>query len=267
MTRPTCSYATRATPRGCVTTCTSRNARSSRLLVYTEVPPAASYIRSTAWAAQIVAWVAASRKNRVLLERNSSPCVHLGPGRRHSFEQEGPTRAQDGFPLGRAASDSAELLQACPRLKILVTSRALLRVSGEQQFAVRLVPLPEARQERLFSTVGACPSVALFVDRASAVVPDFCLTEDNVGDIVDFCARLDGLPLAIELAAARLKVFRPRGLLDRLDRRLALLTGGARDQPQRHQTLRATILWSTELLSQPERQVFRALGVLPAASR
>ena len=124
----------------------------------------------------------------------------------------------------------AEILEACPALKILVTSRACLRIYGEQEFPV--TPLAQNS------------AVELFVQRAAAVWPGYALTEENGAAIREICSRLDGLPLAIELAAARTKVLSPREILDRLQSRLHLLTGGALDLPERQQTLRKTIDWS-----------------------
>jgi predicted ATPase/DNA-binding winged helix-turn-helix (wHTH) protein len=146
-----------------------------------------------------------------------------------------------------AATFVAETLEACPSLKILVTSRACLRVYGEQEFPV--APLEQDS------------AVELFAQRAAAVWPDFALTPENAPSIRDVCSRLDGLPLAIELAAARTKVLPPSAILDRLQSRLQLLTGGALDLPTRQQTLRNTIDWSHGLLNDAERTLFRRLSV------
>jgi predicted ATPase/DNA-binding winged helix-turn-helix (wHTH) protein len=146
-----------------------------------------------------------------------------------------------------AAKVVAETLEACPALKILVTSRACLRIYGEQEFPV--TPLAQN------------PAVELFVQRAAAVWPGFAITAENVAAIREICSRLDGLPLAIELAAARTKVLSPSAMLDRLQSRLQLLTGGALDLPERQQTLRKTIDWSHGLLNEAERKLFRRLSV------
>jgi predicted ATPase len=146
-----------------------------------------------------------------------------------------------------AATLVAETLEACPSLKILVTSRSFLRVYGEQEFPV--APLePDS-------------AVELFVQRAAAVWPGFAMTPENAPAIRDVCSRLDGLPLAIELAAARTKVLPPSAILDRLQSRLQLLTSGALDLPERQQTLRNTIDWSHGLLNDAERKLFRRLSV------
>jgi predicted ATPase/DNA-binding winged helix-turn-helix (wHTH) protein len=145
-----------------------------------------------------------------------------------------------------AASGVAETLEVCPTLKILVTSRASLRVYGEQEFPV--APLTEDS------------ATELFVQRAAAVRPGFMMTPEEAPVIREICSRLDGLPLAIELAAARAKLLPPSAILDRLQSRLQLLTAGAVDLPERQQTLRKTIDWSYGLLNEPERVLFRRLG-------
>jgi len=146
-----------------------------------------------------------------------------------------------------AATLVADLLAACPSLKVLVTSRACLRIYGEQEFPV--APLEQNSALRLFA------------QRATAVRPNFAVTEDNTLAIRQICSRLDGLPLAIELAAARTKVLSPRAILDRLQSRLGLLTGGALDLPKRQQTLRNAIDWSHELLTEAEQTLFRRFAV------
>jgi predicted ATPase len=146
-----------------------------------------------------------------------------------------------------AATVVAETLEACSSLKILVTSRSCLRIYGEQEFPV----MPLAQNS----------AVELFVQRAAAVWPDFAMTSENASAIEEICSRVDGLPLAIELAAARTKVLPPRAILDRLQSRLQLLTGGALDLPERQQTLRKTIDWSYGLLNEAERKLLRRLSV------
>jgi predicted ATPase len=160
-----------------------------------------------------------------------------------------------------AAPLIGELLNASPRLKILLTSRAPLRISGEHEFAVPPLSVPATSQALSVEALAQYPAVELFISRAAAVRADFELTSDNANAIVEICARLDGLPLAIELAAARIKVLPPRGLLSRLESRLSLLSGGARDRPSRQQTMRGAIAWSYDLLNDEEKKLFRQLSV------
>ena len=155
----------------------------------------------------------------------------------------------------------AELLTSGPSLKLLVTSRAALHVYGEQEFPVPPLALPDSKSPPSVEALSQYPAVALFVQRAVAVKPDFELTQDNAPAVTEICARLDGLPLAIELAAARIKLLSPSAMRTRLESRLQLLTGGARDLPARHQTLRSTIDWSYDLLNAAERKLFRRLSV------
>jgi predicted ATPase/predicted Ser/Thr protein kinase len=163
--------------------------------------------------------------------------------------------------LVQAALIVAELLAASPNLKVLVTSRAALHLYGEHEFPVPPLALPDARSKSSVEVLSECPAVALFVQRAVAVKPDFELNRGNAPAVTEICARLDGLPLAIELAAARVKVLSPSLMLTRLASRLQLLTGGARDLPQRQQTLRAAIDWSYDLLTAAEQKLFRRLSV------
>jgi predicted ATPase/serine/threonine protein kinase len=163
--------------------------------------------------------------------------------------------------LVRAAPIVAELLAAGPNLKILVTSRAALHVYGEHEFPVPPLGLPDLRSTPSVEVLSQCPAVSLFVQRAVAAKPDFELNQGNAAAVTEICARLDGLPLAIELAAARIKVLSPSSMRTRLASRLQLLTGGARDLPQRQQTLRAAMDWSYDLLSAPEQKLFRRLSV------
>ena len=162
-------------------------------------------------------------------------------------------------------SDAATLIQhlldACPALTVLVTSRQALHIYGEQEFPVPPLPLPAPGALFSPSTLMDCASVALFVQRAAAGRPDFTLTPKNAAAVVEICCRLDGLPLAIELAAARVKILPPAELLSRIERPLELLTGGARDLPERQQTLRQAIKWSYDLLSPAEQKLFRRLSV------
>jgi predicted ATPase len=146
-------------------------------------------------------------------------------------------------------------------LKILVTSRAALHVYGEHEFPVPPMAVPDSRSMPAVEVLGEYAAVALFVERAVAAKPDFELSQENATAVTEICTRLDGLPLAIELAAARVKVLSPSSMRTRLASRLQLLTGGARDLPLRQQTLRAAIDWSHDLLSASEQQLFRRLSV------
>jgi predicted ATPase len=160
-----------------------------------------------------------------------------------------------------AAADVAELLEATARLKLLVTSRERLHLRSEQEVAVQPLVLPDPANLPSIDQVSQYAAIALFVARAQASRPDFQLTSANAPTIAAICVRLDGLPLAIELAAVRLKLFEPEALLARLSSQLALLTGGARDLPLRQQTIRSTIAWSYDLLTGAEQALFRRLGV------
>ncbi len=160
--------------------------------------------------------------------------------------------------LMEAASGIARLFERCATVKILATSRLPLHLYGEQEFPVPPLPLPaEDGSGRAMDFA----SIELFVQRAAAVRPGFALTAENTAAVAEICRRLDGLPLAIELAAARTKVLPPRALLARIENRLELLTGGSRDLPERHQALRRTIGWSYELLTPAERKLFTRLAV------
>jgi len=162
-----------------------------------------------------------------------------------------------------AASLVVKLLEASGVLKVLVTSRAALRVYGEHEFPVPPLALPELPEMESPEKLLQNPAVGLFVQRAAAVKPDFALTADNADAVAEICSRVDGLPLAIELAAARVKMLPPHALLARLESRLQLLTAGARDLPERQQTLRKTIDWSYDLLTESEQKLLRRLGVFP----
>src|SRR5262249_10082415 len=143
---------------------------------------------------------------------------------------------------------------------VLATSRTPLRIRGERVYQLAPLPVPDAAPA---AVVVEAPAVALFVQRARAVSSGFALTDDNAAAIAAIASRLDGLPLALELAAARVAVLPPRAMLERLSRRLPLLTGGPRDAPAHQRTLRDTIAWSYELLTDEERLQFRALSVFP----
>jgi predicted ATPase/DNA-binding CsgD family transcriptional regulator/Tfp pilus assembly protein PilF len=157
----------------------------------------------------------------------------------------------------------SDLLFAVPSLNVLATSRIPLRISGEHEFAVRPLAVP-GRSHPTMDSVAAAEAARLFVQRARALRPSFELTNENAGDVAEICYRLDGLPLAIELAAARIKVLSPKALLARLGDQLHLLTAGRADAPARQQTLRAAIAWSYDLLTPEEQALFRRLGVFVA---
>src|SRR5437762_11021339 len=154
-----------------------------------------------------------------------------------------------------------DLLTACPLLKILVTSREALHVQAEQEFPVPPLELPDPKRLPDLAVLSHNAAVALFLQRAQATKPDFQLTNANARAIAEICVRLDGLPLAIELAASRMKLLPPQALLARLDQRLLVLTGASRDVPARQQTLRNTIAWSYNLLDAVEQRLFRRLSV------
>jgi predicted ATPase/Tfp pilus assembly protein PilF len=163
------------------------------------------------------------------------------------------------------ARQVGELLSSCASLKILVTSREVLHVAGEHVFAVSAMAVPDLQQPLSSERVSRCDAVQLFVERARAAKPTFSLTQQNAATIAEICAQLDGLPLAIELAAARVQLLPPDALLDRLsltyDQRQTLLTGTGSDRPERHQTLRGAIDWSYGLLKPSEQRMFRRLAV------
>jgi len=160
-----------------------------------------------------------------------------------------------------AASLATQALDAAPRLTLLVTSREPLRVRDERVVPVLPLALPAAPPLPDLETLAQVPAVALFVERVREVKPEFALTADNAQAIAEICRRLDGLPLALELAAARSNLLPPEALLARLEHRLPLLTHGARDVPQRQQTLRNTIAWSYDLLEESDKALFRRLAV------
>jgi predicted ATPase/DNA-binding CsgD family transcriptional regulator len=168
----------------------------------------------------------------------------------------------DNFEQVTAAGDVvASLLTTCPSLKMLVTSRTRLRVSGEQNFPVPALTAPDASLSPSVERAGTTEAVRLFVERARRVKPGFALNDANVGAVAAICNRLEGLPLAIELAAARSGHIPPAIVLAWLEKRLPLLTRGARDLPARHQTMRNAIAWSYDLLNADQRALFRLLAV------
>jgi predicted ATPase/DNA-binding XRE family transcriptional regulator len=163
--------------------------------------------------------------------------------------------------LLKAGPPIAQLLTACPRLKVLVTSRVVLRLQGEHDYEVPPLKLPSAGDRPSPEELGRYEGIRLFMQRAQAANSRFTITTENAPAVVELCRQLDGLPLAIELAAARAKLLSPEAVLARLGNRLGLLTGGARDLPDRQRTLRATLDWSYALLSDTERLLFARLAV------
>lgn len=161
----------------------------------------------------------------------------------------------------QAAPKIGELLEACTDLKILVTSRSALRVRGERELFVKPLPVPDPNWSSDWRQLAEYPSVGLFVQRAQSVRPEFRLSDENGGAVAEISRRLEGLPLAIELAAARMKLLTPQDLLRRLSHRFEVLRGGTRDLPERQQTMRGAIDWSFNLLPEPARALFRRLAV------
>jgi predicted ATPase/class 3 adenylate cyclase len=160
-----------------------------------------------------------------------------------------------------AALSLADLLAFCPHLKVLVTSRERVHLQAEREFHVPALALPDPKRLPDLVVLSQYTAVALFLERAQAVTPQFQLTKTSAPAVADICVRLDGLPLAIELAAARIRLFSPQALLTRLGQRLPLLVSSAHDVPARQQTLRKTIQWSYDLLTTAEQRLFRRLAV------
>jgi predicted ATPase/DNA-binding CsgD family transcriptional regulator len=163
-----------------------------------------------------------------------------------------------------AAALLSQLLTACPRIQILVTSRARLRLRWEHVISVPPLEVPDLLRLPDPEALARVPSVMLFVERACAIDPGFALTEANAGAVAELCVRLDGLPLALELAAARIDVLTPQGILARLDRPLELLAADTGDVAERHHTMRLTVGWSYDLLSPAEQKLFRRMAVFAA---
>ena len=169
--------------------------------------------------------------------------------------------------IAAAAPQISELLAATTRLKILVTSRSVLHVTAENEFAVPPLATPGTNAKRSFEELSGMEAVRLFVERARAAKPHFRLTAENATVIGAICERLDGLPLAIELAAARIRILSPAAILGRLENSLGLLTGGALDLPKRQQTMRGAVDWSYDLLDESEKSLFRRLAVFAGGLR
>jgi predicted ATPase len=161
-----------------------------------------------------------------------------------------------------AASSVGELLERCPGLKLLVTSRVPLHLHGEHEYTLKPLALPDPQHLPPLEQLSQYAAVALFVERAQAAQEEFHISSTNAPAVAAICARLDGLPLAIELAAARVKLLPPPALLARLETQLAILTSGARDVDERQRTMRSTLAWSYDLLAPAEQRLFRRLAVL-----
>ncbi|HEX9609907.1 MAG TPA: adenylate/guanylate cyclase domain-containing protein, partial [Candidatus Limnocylindria bacterium] len=160
-----------------------------------------------------------------------------------------------------AAADVAELLQRATGLAVLATSRSALRAYGEQEYPVPPLPMPDPREVPADRSIVQYAAAALFMERARRVKPDFEITDENAPAVAEICWRLDGLPLAIELAAARIRILSPQAMVERLNRRLDLGSGGSRDLPERQRTLRGAISWSYDILDEDERRFFTAFSV------
>ena len=169
--------------------------------------------------------------------------------------------------LTESAPFVTELLRGSQRLKVLVTSRAVLHVSGEHEFPVQALSFPDVEKVPPLAELPSYGALRLFVERAVAAKPDFRLTDENARAVVDICGRIDGLPLAIELASSRIKLLTPQALLARLKHRLELLAGGARDMPARQQTMRGAIAWSYDLLSGEQQALFRQVAAFGGGCR
>jgi predicted ATPase/class 3 adenylate cyclase len=189
--------------------------------------------------------------------RDQTPLEHL----KRALQEKKVLLLLDNFEqVVSAATSVADLLAACPRLKVLVTSREGLHVRAEREYPVPALLLPDMKHLPDLLALSQYEAVALFIERAQAVNPEFQVTNTNAPAVAEICVRLDGLPLAIELAAARIRLFSPQALLTRLGQRLPLLVSSARDVPARQQTLRKTIQWSYALLAEAERRLFRRLA-------
>ncbi len=190
-------------------------------------------------------------------ERGSTLLQSLGE---HLYEKKILIVLDNFEQIASAAPQIGELLSGSINLKILVTSRIRLQLRFEREFILQPLEVP-TKENLSLNKLSEYPSIELFVERAQAVKPAFALTQDNAESIVQICRKLDGLPLAIELAAVRVKLLAPQAILMRLSNSLKLLTGGARDLPERQQTMRATIAWSYDLLEPEEKKLLNRLAV------
>jgi len=196
------------------------------------------------------------------LDLKESGGVPLGDVLRGYLRDKRLLLVLDNFEqVAAAAAQVGELLASCIGVRALVTSRVALRLRGEHEYALHPLALPDLAHLPPLERLSQYAAVALFIERAQAAQADFTLTNQNALAVAAICSRLDGLPLAIELAAARIKLLPPTAILHRLERSLSMLTGGARDLEERQQTLHATLAWSEELLSFEERRLFRRLAV------
>jgi predicted ATPase/class 3 adenylate cyclase len=186
----------------------------------------------------------------------------LGETLKDYLSERRPLLLLDNFEqVLEAAPAVTELLAVAPGLKVLATSRTSLRLYGEREFPVPPLSMPDLRHPPSFERLTQYEAVGLFLERAQAVKPDFAITNESAPAVAEICVRLDGLPLAIELAAARIKMLPPKAMLQRLGSRLKLLTGGARDLPERQRTLRGAIEWSHALLDEGEKRLFARMAV------
>jgi non-specific serine/threonine protein kinase len=196
------------------------------------------------------------------LELRESPPTPLLSTLKEHLREKSYLLLLDNFEQVRQARPMVlDLLAECPHLKVLVTSREPLRVHAERQLQVPSLALPEPGVDLSPSALQQYPAVALFVQRARALEPDFELTDNNAQAVVEICRRVDGLPLAIKLVASRVRLLHPQAILARLGHPLRLLTGGEEDDSTRHHTLRDTIEWSYNLLTEREQRLFRCLSV------
>ncbi|MCA9880916.1 MAG: helix-turn-helix domain-containing protein, partial [Thermomicrobiales bacterium] len=196
------------------------------------------------------------------LELPLDPAIPLQRALAQTLQERAMLLILDNFEqIAPAAPAVAYLLSGCPRLRLLVTSRLPLRVRAEHVFPVEPLALPDPGADPSLADLADVPAVALFVNRAAAASPGFALTAQNARAVAHITQRLDGLPLAIELAAARVKALALPDLLNRLERRLPLLTGGPRDAPARLRTMRSAIAWSYDLLDADEQRLFRHLAI------
>ena len=197
-----------------------------------------------------------------VLDVREKPDRDLEAGVRHYLRDRDVLLVLDNFEQALSAAPLVtELLADAPGLRLIVTSREVLHLSDEQEFQVPPLRLPDPRNLPALAALSQYEAVALFIDRATAVRADFAVTNENAPAVAEICSRLDGLPLAIELAAARVKLLAPQAILDRLQRSLSLLTGGAHDLSDRQRTLRGAIAWSYGLLEEEERDLFARLAV------